>query len=198
MAELVALHAALTHMGFSPAVASFITDTQGMNDLEEFLLKDDEEVGTLCKAIRRPGGQIPNPAFAAAGTAAAAAAAGIPANIANPGYVVSTHAETNLKLMCFFLCYHTSTSREPEAADITMDAVRAMKTHKDWEASHVDVEAPEINDKDWARTFEVIDEWLCRCLGEYSTIPLAYVVHDNEAVTADPVAPPHGPARLTR
>ena len=102
MAELVALHAALTCMRFSPAVTSFITDTQGMNDLEEFLLMDDEGVGSLYKAIRRPGERILNRAFTAAGTVAAAAAAGIPANIANPGYVVSTHAETNLKLMCYF------------------------------------------------------------------------------------------------
>ena len=89
---------------------------------------------------------------------AAPAAAGIPTNIANPGYVVSTHAETNLKLMCYFLCYCTSTLHNTEAADITLEAVRAMKTHKDWEASHVDVEALEINDKDWAHTFEVINE----------------------------------------
>ena len=65
MPELVALHAALTRMGFTAAVATFTTDTQGMNDLEEFLLMDDEGVRTLCKAIRHPGGQIPNPAFAA-------------------------------------------------------------------------------------------------------------------------------------
>ena len=147
MTELVALRTALTRMGFSPAVASFITDTQGMNDLDEFLLLDDEGVGTLCKAIRRPGGQVPNPAFAAAGTAAAAAAAGIPANISNPGYVVSTRTETNLKLMCYFLRYRRSTSRDTEAAVITLDAVRSLKTHKDWEAHHVDVAAPEINDK---------------------------------------------------
>ena len=196
MAELVALCAALTRMGFSPAVASFITDTQGMNDLEEFLLMDDDGMGTLCKAIRCPGGQIPNPAFAAAGTAAAAAAAGIPANISNPGYVVSTRAETNLKLMCYFLQYRRSTSRDTEAAVITLDAVRSLKTHKDWEANHVDVEAPEINDKDWAWTFEAIDEWLRGCLGEFSKIPLAYVIRDNEAITADPVAPATWPSRV--
>ena len=177
MAELVALCAVLSRMGFSPAVASFITDTQGMNDLEEFLLMDDEGVGTLCKAIRRPGGQIPNPAFAAACmvAAAAAAAAGIPANISNPGYVISTCAETNLKLMGYFLRYRWSTSRDTEAAIITLNAVQSMKTHKDWEANHVDVEALEINDKDWAQTFEAIDEWLLGCLGEFSKIPLAYV-----------------------
>ena len=196
MTELVALRAALTRMGFSPAVASFITDTQGMNDLDEFLLLDDEGVGTLCKAVRRPGGQIPNPAFAAAGTAAAAAAAGIPANISNPGYVVSTRAETNLKLMCYFLRYRRSTSRDTEAAVITLDAVRSLKTHKDWEAHHVDVAAPEINDKDWARTFEAIDEWLRGCLGEFSKIPLAYVIRDNAAIAADPVAPATWPSRV--
>ena len=98
--------------------------------------------------------------------------------------------------MCYFLYYRTSTSHDTEVADITLEGVWAMKTHKDWEASHVDVEAPEINDKDWAHTFEAIDEWLDRCLGEYSKIPLAYVVHDNEAVTADPVAPATWPSKL--
>ena len=150
MAELVALRTALTRMGFTAAVATFMTDTQGMNDLEEFLLMDDEGVGTLCKAIRRPGGQIPNPAFAAAGPPAAAAAAGIPANISNPGHVVSTQAETNLKLMCYFLRYRRSTSRNTDAAAITLAAVRSMKTHKDWESNHIDVGPPDINDKDWA------------------------------------------------
>ena len=192
MAELVALCAALTCMGFSPAVASFITDTQGMNNLEEFLLMDADGVGTLCKAIRRPGGQIPNPVFAAAG----AAAARIPANISNPGYVVSMRAETNLKLMCYFLRYRRSTSRDTEAAVITLDAIRSLKTHKDWEANHVDVAAPEINDKDWARTFKAIDEWLRGCLGEFSKIPLAYVIRDSEAITADPVAPATWPSRV--
>ena len=196
MAELVALCAALTRMGFTAAVATFITDTQGMNDLEEFLLMDDEGVGTLCKAIRRPGGQIPNPAFAAAGPPAAAAAAGIPANISNPGHVVSTRAETNLKLMCYFLRYRRSTSRNTDAAAITLAAVRSMKTHKDWESNHVDVGPPDINDKDWARTFEAIDEWLRGCLREFSKIPLAYVVRDSEAITPDPVAPATWPSRV--
>ena len=196
MAELVALRAALTRMGFTAAVANFIADTQGMNDLEEFLLMDDEGVGTLCKAIRRPGGQVPNPAFAAAGPAAAAAAAGIPANISNPGHVVSTRAETNLKLMCYFLHYRRSTSRNTDAAAITLAAVRSMKTRKDWESSHVDPGSPEINDKDWAWTFEAINEWLRGCLGEFSKIPLAYVVRDNEAITPSPVAPATWPSRV--
>ena len=91
--------------------------------------------------------------------------------------------------MCYFLRYCRSTSRNTDAATITLAAVRSMKTHKDWESNHVDVGPPEINNKDWARTFEAIDEWLHGCLGEFSKIPLAYVVRDNEAITPDPVAP---------
>ena len=128
--------------------------------------------------------------------AAAAAAARIPTNISNPGYIVSTHAETNLKLMCYFLHYRRSTSCDTEAAVITLDTVQSMKTHKDWESNHVDVEAPELNNNDWARTFEAIDEWLHGCLGEFSKIPLAFVVWDKEAVTADPVTPATWPSKV--
>ena len=167
-----------------------------MNDLEEFLLMDDEGVRTLCKAIRRPGGQVPNPVFASAGTAAATAAAGIPTIISYPGYVVSTRGKTNLKLMCYFLRYRRSTSCNTEAAVIMLATVWSMKTHKDWESNHVDVEAPELNDKDWVQTFQAIDEWRRGCLGEFSKIPLAYVVQDNEAITADPVAPATWPRKI--
>ena len=66
--------------------------------------------------------------------------------------------------MCYFLRYRRSTSRNTDAAAITLAAVQSMKTHKDWESNHVDVGAPEINDKDWAPTFEAIDEWLRGCL----------------------------------
>ena len=78
MADVIALCAALTQMGFGPACVTFITDTQGMNNLEEFRLLDDDAVQTLCKAIRRPGRMMDNPAFAAGGGTAAAAASGIP------------------------------------------------------------------------------------------------------------------------
>ena len=123
MADLIALHAALAHMGFAPVVAMIVTDVKGMENLDEFHLIDNDGVDNLCKVIHRPGGQITNPVFAAAGGAAAAAAAGIPAQIANPGFIVLTHAETNLKLMCYFLCYCWHMSCVTVMVDITLDAV---------------------------------------------------------------------------
>ena len=58
MADVIALRAALTRMGFRPARVTFITDTQSMNNLEEFCLLDDDTVQNLCKAIRQPGGMM--------------------------------------------------------------------------------------------------------------------------------------------
>ena len=59
-----------------------------------------------------------------------------------------------------------------------MDNVRALRTLKDWEEDHDDVETPEINPKDWPRTMESIEEWLRGCLG-VTKIPLAYVIRDT-------------------
>ena len=80
-ANLAALRAALVRMGTTAEVANEITATQGIDTIEELRILTDDEVETLCRAIRRPGRLMPNPAFNAAGGAAAAVAAGIPAQI---------------------------------------------------------------------------------------------------------------------
>lgn len=59
-----------------------------------------------------------------------------------------------------------------------MDSVRALREHRDWEAEHKDVEAPEINAKDWPRTMDAIEDWRPGCLG-VTKRPLAYVVRDD-------------------
>ena len=91
--------------------------------------------------------------------------------------------------MCYFLHYREHTLHVTITADVTLAAVRAIRAHKGWEESHEDVEPPEINEKDWAQTFESIDEWLHGCLGEMSKIPLAYILRDTVAIVDDPV--PH-------
>ena len=56
MAELPALRTALTRMGFSAAAATNLTDVQGMVNLQEFELLNDDEISNLCKTLHRPGG----------------------------------------------------------------------------------------------------------------------------------------------
>ena len=97
---------------------------------------------------------MPNPAFNAAGGAAAAVAAGIPAQITNTGHVISARAENNIKLAAYFLLFKERTSQAPDAASITLGNVPALLDHKKWEETHDDVDAPTLDEKDWPRTIE--------------------------------------------
>ena len=115
----------------------FLNDEQDLNNLEELTLLDDQGVETLCKICRRPGGQVPN-------SPATIAAKGAP-SIANPGFQVSWRIENNHKLACFLLRYKVHTSRTPQAAQMTLPNVHAIKYHKKAEDSHDDADPPEIN-----------------------------------------------------
>ena len=92
MANNVAMQAMYLRLGFSAAAGTLLTDAQGMDTLVELRILKDEEVDSLCKLLRRPGGMIVNPQ---------AAAAGQPAEIPAVGQNVSMRAVTNLKLACY-------------------------------------------------------------------------------------------------
>ena len=172
-ANLAALRAALVHMGTTAEVANEITAMQGIDTIEELRILTDDEVETLCHAIRRPGGLMPNPAFNAAGGA---------------GHVISARAENNIKLAAYFLRFKERTSRAPDVASITLGNVRSLLDHKKWEETHDDVDAPTLDEKDWPHTIEAIEEWFRGCLGDSSKIPLAYVIRTDEDPAGDPAA----------
>ena len=65
--NLAALRAALICMGTTAEVANKITTMQGIDTIEELHILTDNEVETLCRAIHRPGGLMPNPAILQAG-----------------------------------------------------------------------------------------------------------------------------------
>ena len=184
--NLAALRAALVRMGTTAEVAIEITATQGIDTIEELRILTDDVVETLCRAPRCPGGLMPNPAFNAAGGVAAALAAGIPVQITNTGHVISARAENNIKLAAYFLRFKECTSRAPHAASITLGNVRSLLDHKKWEETHDDVDAPTLDEKDWPRTIEAIEEWFRGCLGGSSKIPLAYVIRTDENPAVDP------------
>ena len=146
----------------------------------------DDEVETLCRGIRRPGGLMPNPVINAAGGAAAAAAAGIPVQITNTGHVILARAENNIKLAAYFLRFKEYTSRAPDAVSITLGNVCALLDHKKWEETHEDVDTPTLDEKDWPCTIEAIEEGFRGCLRDSSKIPLAYVIRTDENPAIDP------------
>ena len=89
-ANLAAMRGAFTRIRFSVEAAARIVDDQQIDSLEELRLLTDNEVENLCKTIRRPGGTVPNPA-------------GAGAPVPNPGVGVSTVAENNMKMLCYWL-----------------------------------------------------------------------------------------------
>ena len=52
------VRATMTCIGFTEAAAQAIVDGQGIDSLVEIRLLTDEEIESLCKVLRRPGGMI--------------------------------------------------------------------------------------------------------------------------------------------
>jgi hypothetical protein len=176
MAAIVALRTLFVRMGVSAAAALHFTDTEGINTIEEAGILQDEDVERLCAVTRKPGGTMPAPAGAAAG-----------AVVPNPGIPVSMIAQKNLTLLCYYLRYLYRTSRTPDSGAITLAVVRTYESFREQEKNHVDAEPPTLNDKDWPRTLENIQNWFRGLLGQ-THIPLAYVIRPDTELDAPPEA----------
>jgi hypothetical protein len=175
MAALNAMRTMLQRIGLSAAASQVIVDEQGLDSLNEIRLLTDDEIESLCKVVRRPGGTIPGPN---AGDA--------PVN--NPGTPINLRAENHLKLLAFFLRHQERVSSTTQVADITLDAIRALRELRDFESTYkAPDDPPAINAKDWPKTMESIHEYLRSFLGDHK-IPLAYVVRkDVDVPVNDPM-----------
>ena len=137
MAEATALGTALTRLGFSPDAADAIIDGQGVDTVDAFLHLEDEQVESLCKVVRRPGGSVDNPAAEPpeplgahpsqaernAHADATAAALRQPARITDPGLKISLPSEENLKLACYLLRHQIRIGVAPTPNLITMPRI---------------------------------------------------------------------------
>ncbi|KAI2493979.1 hypothetical protein MHU86_20553 [Fragilaria crotonensis] len=170
------MRAVMTRIGFTEAAAQALVEEQGLDTLEEIRLLSDDEIESLIKVIRRPGGLIPAPPGGAVGGAV---------NIPNPGVNVNQRAEGHLKLLAFYLRHQARISKTVNAPDVTLDAIRELRELREFEASYKKPEDfPTINAKDWPKTMEAIDEYLRSVLGERK-IPLAYVTRKDIEVPDD-------------
>ena len=160
---VVEIREALQRLGFTPAAATAITNAQGLDTWEEIKHLTDDQVETLCKVVRRPSN-------------------------GNNGNVVSMLAEDFLKLLAFYLKLLDWTSEPLDPAAVTKALLRPLSTLKTWMKDHKDPEPPTINNKDWPRNIEALEEYFRGCLSS-NGVPLAYVIREEEA-PAD--APPGG------
>ena len=171
------MQAAFERLGFSADAAEAMVDQQGIDGVEELALLDDKGCEALCKAVKRPGGMIPNPN---------AGARNAPAVIPNPGVLISIRSEELLKLAAYWLRHMQNVSRIVGVADIQLVTVREIREHRRSEDKHENPTShPKINAKDWPKTMELMHEHLYTFLGE-TGIPLAYVVCAERVVPADP------------
>ena len=170
MAQVAALRQAYVRLGFTNAAAHAITDDQQIDTVTELGLLTDDDVETLCKVIRRPGGTIPNPV------------ADEPQLVPDPGIPVSMRAENNLKLAGYWVRHQRRISREATAVNITLDNVRKLRELRDLEKEYeAPDDVPKIDEKDWTKTLEGLSEHLRACPGE-TKIPLSYVIRKTREV----------------
>jgi hypothetical protein len=176
MADQAAMQMMFQRLGCTVAAAQAIVNDQGIDSLAELMALKEVDVETLCKVIHRPGGAVINPN---------AAAQGQPAQIANVGHQISLCAEMNIKLTSFYVRHRlTRVSRPCEIGTITIDAIHSLRELSESENKHKDPNSkPKIDNRDWPRTMEAINDYLGRVLGE-ENIPLAYVVRREAQVPA--------------
>jgi ribosomal protein S13 len=171
MAALNAMRTMLVRIGLSENAAQIIVAEQGLDSLEEIKLLTDDEIESLCKVVRRPGGTVPGPNPGDA-----------PVN--NPGVPVNLRAENHMKLLAFYLRHQDRVGRATAAADIQLDTIRTIRELRDFESTYkAPDDPPTINAKDWPKTMESIHEYLRSYLGDRK-IPLAYVIRKDQAVPA--------------
>ena len=156
------------HLGFSQAVATSIVDDHGIVTLTDLLRFEPSDIDTLCKNIQRPGGTI---------------AGRNNQQVPNPGKPVSTMAQSNLKLATFWIMHRLERVQRPTTPlDVTRAAIDPFtRQQKTEDAYETPTEPPKIDDKNWVKTMEAMEEWLRLIPGE-RRLPLAYVIRKDIAL----------------
>ena len=159
------------HLGFSQAVAASIVNDHGIATLTDLLRFEPSDIDALCKNIQRPGGTIPGHNNQ---------------QVPNPGMPISTMTQSNLKLATFWIMHRLERVQRPTApSDVTRAAIDPFTGQQKTEDTYEPpTEPPKIDEKNWAKTMEAMDEWLRLIPGE-RRLPLAYVIWKDFSLPED-------------
>jgi hypothetical protein len=175
---------AYDRLGFSPAAGANIVN-QGFGTPEDLEQLSSEEVSTLCKSLRSPGGLIPNPA--AVPDDQGVVPAGVPLFIRDPGENVGAMPEKSLKQAIYFVRHRIRVGRTCGPQNITLRNVRRLHQLKLDEDSYTEPDKPakiiKTTPKKLRETMEDLDSYFVKRLGT-TKIPLAYVTREDPAVPA--------------
>ena len=153
------------HLGFTDAVATSIVNDHGIASLTDLLHFEPSNIDTLCKNIQHPGGTITGRNNQ---------------QVPNPGMAISTMAQSNLKLATFWIMHRLERVQRPTTPlDVTRAAIDPFAWQQKTEDSYEPPsDPPKIDEKNWVKTLEAMEEWLRLIPGEHH-LPMAYVIHKD-------------------
>jgi hypothetical protein len=93
----------------------------GLSSWEELSLQDDDDIESVCKSIRKPGG-------------------------GEDGTVVTHTAESNAKLLCYYLQHQKRRLRPFNHILMTLANIRTLRSLREQEKNHKEPTALEIDD----------------------------------------------------
>ena len=160
------MHKAFQHLGCTNQAAQANVDQQGINSLEELCFLLDEDVETLYRNVKHPGGQTL-------------------AGGANLGQLISQCTEKNIKLVAYWLHYSEKVSRPRQIADITVANVQSIHLLMETEGNYEEAAAPTIDDNNWPKTADALNEYCWNTYG-LTKIPLLYIVNGTETLVLGP------------
>jgi hypothetical protein len=169
----------LERLGFSEAVATYLTGTCGIDYLDEIAYLDGiEDVDTTIKGVTNPGGTVTT----GEGTSRV--------TLRNNWIPFSIREVANLKLCVYYLKHMERVQRKLFPNAINLVLVRSYRDQQRHEVGFKKTdEEPEINDKDWPRNLEKIREYIASQYG-VTGATLDYVVRAEIAVRPEAEDPP--------
>ena len=170
-------------LGFPPALTIALT-AEGVDTINGMLGMTDDDVDDLCSNIRKPGGEIDNPARIADPNNV-----NLPARIPNHGTTVGRVHQERLKQLAYYHSYIIIVNRNFVAQHATVDElVRLWKYKKNLEnikknRDDGEEKYPEkfSNVKSSREFVESIENWITEHYG-IEDIPLAYVIRPEPLV----------------
>jgi len=174
-------------LGLSQSAAHFVVHDQSINELMILKRLSDDEIESLCRICRKPGGQIINPANA--GDPA------LPAVINNPGISVAALHQENIKLAAFYLRLMSNVSRVCDFADVTLVNIETARNYKVEIEAHENLkltDAPTLKPQKVFEFFTELREFAFDMVGSVSKVPLAYVIREHEDPLPEVAEPPFG------
>jgi hypothetical protein len=181
MSFVTPIRTMLEHLGFTSAVATYLTGTCDINSLDNIAYLDGiDDVDTTIKGVTNPGGMLTTGMEPSLFTSR------------NNGIHVSVRTVTNLKLCVYYLKQTETVKRKPVANSITLMLVCSYCDQQCHEVSlKRTTEEPVINYKYWTITLETIKEYLTSQYGGTGAT-LYYVVQRDIEVKSEAEDPTEG------